>query len=113
MSITINIPLSEGKPLPFFDMQAPLDGVTYTIQIRWNVRWNAWFMNILDDNALNVLIAGLRLVSDWPIAAYRTGRQPPGAFMLVDTAGVGADATIDSLGVRHQLRYWTAAELGL
>jgi hypothetical protein len=113
MPLRIDIPLSEGTPLPFFDMQAPLEGVTYTLQFRWNVRNSSWYMNVLDEQSETVFIAGIRLVSNWPLAAYNTGRSPPGSFVVVDTGGEGADADISSLGIRHLLLYFTAAELGL
>lgn len=113
MPLRIEIPLSEGAPLPFFDFQVPLDGATYTLQIRWNVRASSWYMDVLNEQSDVVYIAGLRLCADWPLAAYNTGRRPEGGFVLVDSAGEGADPDIASLGVRHRLMYFTAAELGL
>jgi hypothetical protein len=109
--LRVDIPLSEGAPLPFFDMQAPLDGVTYTLQFRWNVRASSWYMDVLDEQSETVFLAGLRLCSDWPLAAYITGRSPPGGFVVVDSTGQGADPDVASLGVRHRLLYFTAAEL--
>lgn len=113
MPLLIEIPLSQGAPLPFFDCQQPLDGVTYTLQIRWNVKFSSWFMNVLDEQSQTVYLAGIRLCADWPLAAYKAERTPPGCFVLRDTLGEGADPDILSLGVRHQLRYFTAAELGI
>lgn len=113
MPLRLDIPLSEGAPLPFFDFQVPLDGVTYTLQVRWNVRASSWYMDVLDEQGQVVFLAGLRLAANWPLAAYNTGRSPPGSFVVMDTAGEGADPDIASLGIRHVLLYWTAAELGL
>lgn len=113
MPVRLDIPLSEGAPLPNFDFQTSLDGANYTLQIRWNVRWASWYLDVLDEQAQVVQIAGLRLCANWPLAAYNTGRSPPGSFVLVDSAGEGADPDISSLGVRHKLLYYTAAELGL
>ncbi len=113
MAQHIDIPLSEGAPLPNFDMQAPLDGVTYTLQVRWNVRAGAWYLDVLDEAGENVLLAGVKLVVNWPLGAYSTGRQPPGVFTVVDTGGQGADPDLAGLGVRWTLLYFTAAEMGL
>ena len=113
MPIAIDIPLSEGAPLPYFDMQAPLEGVTYTLQFRWNVRGLNWYMNVLDEEGITVLLAGLCLVANWPLAAYNVERQPPGAFVCVDSTGAGLDPTLTSFGVTATLLYYTAAELGL
>lgn len=113
MPVQLQIPLSEGAPLPFFDFQTALDGATYTLQFRWNVRAASWYLDVLDEQAQVVFIAGLRLCADWPLAAYNTGRSPPGAILLMDSAGLHADPDIASLGVRHVLLYYSAAELGL
>lgn len=113
MPLAIDIPLSEGAPLPNFDMQAPLEGVNYTLQIRWNVRVAAWYMDVLDEAAEVVLLAGIKLVTSWPLAAYVPGRQPPGAFVISDTNGEGLEPDLAGLGVRWTLLYYTAAELGL
>lgn len=111
----IEIPLSEGAPLPFFDVQAVLDGVTYTLQIRWNVRASSWYMDVLDEAGGTVVAggAGHRLVANWPLGAYRTGRQPPGAFLCEDTSGQDLDPALADLGTRCRLLYFTASELGV
>ena len=113
MSLIIPIPLSEGVPLPHFDMQTQLEGVTYTLKLRWNVRWQAWFMDILDEQGTTALVSGLRLVVSWPLAAYRTERKPPGVFVIVDTSGAKQDPALIDLGTRCQVVYFTVAELGL
>ena len=113
MPLEIDIPLSEGAPLPFFDMQVSLEAVTYTLQLRWNVRALAWYMDVLDETGATYIVPGLKLVTDWPLGAYRFGRQPPGAFAVVDSAGEGQDPDDLSLGVRHRLVYFTSTELGL
>lgn len=109
--MSLTIPIVPGDA--FFDLQAVLDGVTYTLQFRWNVRLEAWFMDILDEQGVTMLLAGLRLVANWPLGAYNTGRQPPGAFVAFDTSGEGLDPGLDDLGDRVQLKYFTAEDLGL
>jgi hypothetical protein len=113
MPITVDIPLSQGAPLPYFDMQTLLDGVTYTLQFRWNVRCSAWFLDVLDEAGQTVVMAGLKLVADWPLAAYRTGARLPGALVFVDTSGNGQDPGLTDLGIRVLMLYFSAAELGL
>jgi hypothetical protein len=113
MPLELDIPLSEGVPLPFFDMQTSLESVTYTLQFRWNVRASAWFLDILDEQGSIYLVPGVKLVANWPLGAYRADRQPPGCFVVVDSAGEDADPDLVSFGVRHKLIYFTAAELGL
>lgn len=103
------IPLPSG--LPNFDVQADLDGTTYTLALRWNVRLGAWFLRVLDAQGVVVLLGDQRLVADFPLAAYVTGRSPPGFLAAVDTSGAGMDPGFDDLGSRVILRYTTAAEL--
>jgi hypothetical protein len=113
MPLQIDIPLSEGAPLPFFDMQASLEGVTYTLQFRWNVRNSAWYLDVLDEAGESILVAGVKVVADWPLSAYTVDRQPPGVFIAADTTGTGTDPALTDFGVRVVLLYYTSTELGL
>lgn len=106
----IEIPLRND--LPFFDLQTVLDDVTYTLEIRWNTRAEAWFMNVLDIEGIVVYQAGLKLVANWMTSAYTTGRNPPGSFFLLDTSGQGEEPGEEDLGDRHKLLYFTASEIG-
>ena len=107
----VTIPLRSD--LTFFDVTAVLDGATYTLQFRWNVRLGAWFMQVRDDQDENVLVGDVRMVADYPLAGYQIGRQPAGVFVAVDTSGQGIDPGLTDLGNRVQLQYLTAAALGL
>lgn len=111
--ITVNIPLVDGAPLPFFDMQLALEGVTYTLQFRWNVRLEAWFLDVLDEAASEYLIAGLRLVVNWPLTAYRDTTVPPGQFLVLDSTGSDTDPALNDLGTRVKILYLMSTELGL
>lgn len=97
----------------FFDLRVVLEDVTYTLEFRWIVRAQAWFMNILDAEGVNMIRAGLRIVADFPLWPYAATRTPPGAFVCVDTTGAQQDPGLDDFGTRHQLIYLTAEELGL
>ncbi len=97
--------------LPWYDLQVDLDGVTVTLELRWNVHVGAWYLAVLDADAVDTLQAGIRVVADFPLSAYWTGRTPPGALVAIDTAGDGRDPGVDDLGSRVVLVYFTAAEL--
>jgi hypothetical protein len=111
----LRIPLDNGPPnvLPFFDVQVDIDGGTYTLQLRWNVRLAAWFLTVLDEEGATVLIGDSALRVGGPVKPYFTGRIPAGAFVPVDTSGGQVDPGYSDLGVRVQLDYFTATELGL
>lgn len=107
----IVIPLRPN--LPSYDEQIQLDGVLYTLQVKWNVRYSTWFLTVLDGNADTVLVGGKAIRANFPLAPYTTARQPPGAQVPVDTSQQGLDPVLTDLGTRVHLLYFTAAELGL
>lgn len=109
--IELSIPLSEGAPLPFFDVQYVLDAVTYTLQFRWNARLEAWFFDVLDEAAATYLVAGVRVVVGWPLTAYRDLIVPPGQFVAIDTTNSDTDPALTDLGIRVKLYYITAEDL--
>jgi hypothetical protein len=109
------IPIAREADGPsFFDLQATLDGVTYTLEFRWNVRLGAWFMNVLDAEGVNPCLLGVRVVVDYPLAQHLVDRSPPGYLLALDTGaaeGEGQDPGFDDLGNRVQLWYIPEAEL--
>lgn len=62
MPLLLNIPLVEGEPLSNFEAQYVFEAVTYTLRFRWNDRLGAWFMAILEADALTVRAQGIRVV---------------------------------------------------
>lgn len=105
------VPLRDG--LPFFDLQAVLDGVTYTLTLRWNPRASLWFLDVSNVDGTTQYQSGVGLVVSFPLGAYTTGRSPPGALVVVDTSGANEDPQLEGLATRWQLLYFSAAELGL
>ncbi len=95
----------------FFDLQVQLDGVTYTLEFRWNVRCESWFMAIWDADHSFCYQAGLRLVSNWPLELHAADPVPNGNFFIIDTANdasMAEDPGFDDLGNRHVLFYESA-----
>jgi hypothetical protein len=105
----ISIPIRPN--LSNFSLQVNLDGATYTMNIRWNSRASAWFMDILTEDADTVIVAGLRIIVDFPMNLYRADRKPPGMLFALDTSGESRDPGIGELGDRVQLCYFSTAEL--
>lgn len=109
--IPINRRLDDAS---YFELQAVLDDVTYTIEFRWNVRLEAWFMSVLDAEGQVPYIVGQRCVVDYGIPQHLTQRTPPGLFLFIDTGaatGEGVDPGFDDLGSRVQLLYVPEDEL--
>ena len=69
-----------------------LDGVLFTLELRWNSRAQAWSLDLYD--ASSTLIAGgLRLVADTPLLE-RFGKRadfPAGDLIAFDSSGQGLE----------------------
>lgn len=98
--------------IPYYDFQVTLEGVTYTMEVRWNVRLQAPFLAIFDAQGTTPILVGLRMVVNWPLGAYNTGRGLPGNLMLIDTSNQNREVvSMEDLGKRCQLLYFSSAEL--
>ena len=107
-----------------FEQQVTLDGVTYTLKFRWNVRGmradvdgnqlpGAWEMHVFDAEGTTAHQVGLVLRADWPVDVYLPGRIPAGVFIPIDTGapvGEGEDPDFDDLGNRSQLHYFSISD---
>jgi hypothetical protein len=97
-----------------FEQQVTLEGTTYTLRFRWNVRMAAWVMHVLSADGATVHQAGLVLRANFPLGLYLPDRSPPGYFVVADTSAPiaeGQDPDLDALGSSAQLFYFTLAEL--
>lgn len=97
----ITVPIDEG------------DGITntYIFEFKWNVRDTSWYLTLREQDETEIF-TGKRLVLGMYIG--RRSRHPllrKGVLVLVDTTRSGAEATLDSLGAQHVLRYFTAQEV--
>jgi hypothetical protein len=88
-----------------------LDGTQYILDVLWNSREEAWYLDILAEDETVILIG-----SKIALGAYIGRRNtsplfPHGTFFIQDLSGAGAEATYDDLGTRVVVDFWTAAEL--
>lgn len=113
--MAVTIPITRAvDDTGYFDLQVNLDGVTYTLEFRWNVRLGAWFMNVFDIDGTTAYQVGVRLVVDNPLSPNIVDRIPSGVFVAVDTGsplGGGQDPNFDDLGSRVQLTYYPLSDL--
>lgn len=109
MSVLIPI---DTPPPPHHSLQVELEGVTYTLDIRWNERDEAWYI-ALQDAEEQVLVAPRKVVLDFPLFGrfFTNPLVPRGQFMAVDTSNTGVEPGLADLGSRVQLIYVTAAEI--
>jgi hypothetical protein len=109
----VEIPLRAD--FPCYEFQPELDGVTYTLRVRWNSRESAWYMNISTEDG-QIIAAGVKLMLGLPLGSRVRpidARMPQGLFFLLDTSGQTAEADEADLGGRVKLFYLLEDELPL
>lgn len=96
---------------PNYQFATVLDGVPYIIGVRWNARDAAWYMDLFAADA-SPICHGIKIVLG-ALLGRRTmdPRYPGGTLTAVDLSGKDADATLDDLGVRVVVYFYTFAEL--
>jgi hypothetical protein len=88
-----------------YEYAVDLEGSTYVVELRWNVRAAAWFLSLFD--AARAPIAVGRKVALGADLRGRSadGRLPSGTLLALDTSGAGLDAAEGDLGARVLLAY--------
>lgn len=91
--------------IPCYDYEIQLEQVIYTLSICYNDRTGFWYMDIADQNGLN-LLTGIKLVHGILLTnQYPSTSLPPGQFFIFDTTDQNSDPGRDTLGKIHKLFY--------
>lgn len=78
------IPFPTG---PAWSQRVQIQGVTYTLQARWNDRAGAWTLDIGTREG-DLIARGVRLVADYPLLASTVdARLPSGELFVVSASG--------------------------
>lgn len=109
--MAVALPLEPS--VPHYDVGVALDGVPYTVEVHWNSRDAAWYLTLRDEEGDPIAgMTGRKIVLGIPIGVRsRDSRRPPGRLLAVDLSGRDLDATLDDLGVRVVVYYYTEAEV--
>lgn len=100
----LRIPLRPSRPTQ--TVVTTLDGRRYRIKLDWIGRIARWSISIYSsDGALLLGTKGLVLGSDVLRRSRYNPAIPQGILYLEDLQGLDEEATLDSLGVRHVLRF--------
>lgn len=89
-----------------------LAGGIYLVRLRWNQREAAWYLDVLERDERTPIVQGVKVV-----LGAMLGRRAPhalfrdGALIARDTSGAGREATLEDLGARVELWYFTRYEL--
>lgn len=92
------LPLTSTFPHHRFNTS--LDGEQFTIDVRWNGRDEAWYMDVLTEDGTPIrrgikMVLGALLGGRCPDANF-----PDGVLIAADQARLGRDATVEDLGTR-------------
>lgn len=106
------IELPTRTDVPHYSFEIELDRRLYSFEFHWNDRGGGWHFTISDPNTAAVLLAGRRVVVDFPLLSrFRDERLPAGELCAVDTTGEKRGPGIADLGARVKLLYFDAADL--
>lgn len=97
---------TNGQPYPDSTQTFALEGLNYVLRLRYNARAGSWFYDLSDDLG-NVLIAGRKVVVNWPLAGVRETSADlfPGWLFAFDSSDTDLDPTLEDMGVRVLVYY--------
>jgi len=108
---TLIIPMEDAPDLGNFSLVASLDGVDYQFVFNYNGREDAWYFDLLTVEG-NVIRAGVKVVSNWPLLRRcKEETKPGGELMAIDTLSDARDPLLDDLGNRVAFAYVQAEDL--
>jgi len=96
---------------PNYRVTITLESVPYIFDVRWNQRDLAWYFDISDITEVPIK-NGIKIVLGKDLGGpCADPRWPKGFFLAEDLSNQGKDATIDDLGSRVVVDYFTSDEL--
>lgn len=105
----VELPLIPTEP--FYTFGVDLENSTYFIEMRWNGRDGAWYMSVMKEDETPIRM-GIKVVLGTFLGRRSVNPKfPPGILVAVDLTGEGRDATLDDLGTRVVVYYYTAEEI--
>jgi hypothetical protein len=98
---------------PHYRMTTTLAGVQLILDVRWNGRDAAWYLDVYAEDDVETPIAhGIKLLlGTSPLARSISPLIPAGIWTVEDLSQEGRDATLDDLGERVVVRFYGVDEL--
>lgn len=91
--------------VPWYRVGTTLETVHYLLDVRWNSRDSAWYMDVLAQDETPIVV-GLKLVLGVNLGQFCTDPLfQNGMLRVTDTSGQGLDAGFDDLGARVVVTY--------
>lgn len=93
------------------EMQVPVEGRVYSLELRWVGREERWYIDVRDENQTS-LYTGIAVVLNFPLGIRCASRAFwPGVLLATDTSGANTEPGLDDFGDRVKLFYFDASEL--
>lgn len=106
----VRMPFTAGEA--HYRVSTTLDGREYILDVNWNGYEGAWYFDLLLDDETPIA-TGLKIVLGRQIGdRVRHDARPPGIIMASDLSGDGREAGYDDIGVRVNVYYFPASEVG-
>lgn len=96
--------------IPNYRVATTLGDDQFILDVRWNGRDEAWYMDILTQDG-DMIRAGIKLVLGAILGVGADSRLPAGRLIASDLAGTGVDAGLDDMGVRVAVYFYPQDEL--
>lgn len=91
--------------IPSYNFQITLEGIVFTLHLRYNTRLERWVMDVNDVDDANI-VTGIPLLYGLPLLdRYKDERLPLGRFVISDETGEKRNPTRDGLGDDFKLLY--------
>jgi len=109
---TYTIPFTYPDQRGAFVMTVNLDGVDFRLSFQYNSREGFWYFDLLDSSE-NVLRAGIKVVSNFPLLLrFRdVETRPEGELVSIDTRREPEDPGLSDLQVTSVFSYVDADEI--
>lgn len=92
----------------YYTQRTRLDGREFTLRFAWNQREERWYLSVLDSEEV-LLVAGIKLVCNWPLLRYAQWdkRVPPGDLRVSALSANDSPPGFEDLGegLRCELVY--------
>lgn len=105
----VMLPLTPGDT--DYTFGTTLNEEVFLLRFRWSFREECWYLDLSDEND-EPLASGVKVVLGTRLGElYASADMPRGYLVLVDNSGSEEDPTLDDIGVRLQLYFYTPDEI--
>jgi hypothetical protein len=97
------VPIQPG--IPHQEMQLPIADRVYTLEFRWSVREERWYMSVFDEERVPIVV-GIAIVLNFPLAPRCVSEDFwAGVMYAFDTTAANAEPSLTDLGGRVLVIY--------